>query len=450
VAVFVWVNAEPGLVWTVAFSVIAGVGISTLLFNANPLLRFDGYYMLSDWLEIPNLWPRAHRYLGYLCERYGFGRRDALPPAATAGERVWFVIYAVSSFAYRVLVIVGILMFLGQRSVVLGALFGLLVAVVWIVLPSARGLAYLVASPRLRTARPRAIGVTFAAVGIVVAFIGFVPLPDRSLTEGVIWIPEESFVRAGTEGFIERVVASPGARVRRGDTLLVLRDPAILARVAELEARRRELLARYDEQQPNDRLKAQLVRDELAVVERGQEEARRRVRDLTISAGTDGTFVVPAGPACPCSHDLRGRFVKTGDHVGYVVELATVTVRAVVHQGQIDLVRYDTGEVRVRLAERLWDPLPARIRRIVPAATEQLPTTALGTAGGGKVAIDPRDTGGVTAMARLFQIEIELPTASGLLNVGGRAYVRFDHSRRPLAQRWYREIRQLFLERFNV
>ena len=80
IAVMVWLHAEPGLVRTVAFATIVSVGISTLFFNANPLLRFDGYYILCDWLEIPNLWPRARLYLGYLCERYAFGRQDAEPP----------------------------------------------------------------------------------------------------------------------------------------------------------------------------------------------------------------------------------------------------------------------------------------------------------------------------------------------------------------------------------
>ena len=48
-------------------------GVSTLLFNGNPLLRFDGYYVLSDILEIPNLGKRANRYIGYLIQRYLFG-----------------------------------------------------------------------------------------------------------------------------------------------------------------------------------------------------------------------------------------------------------------------------------------------------------------------------------------------------------------------------------------
>jgi putative peptide zinc metalloprotease protein len=455
-AVLVWVNAEAGLVRTVAFAMIVNVGISTVLFNANPLLRFDGYYMLADWLEIPNLWRRAWLYLGYLCERYAFGRREAEPPATTPGEKGWFVVYGVASLAYRVVVVTALVMFLGRHAFYFAVVFAAVIAVGWIVLPAGKAVAYLATSPRLRKVRGRAVAATTAAVAAVVCVVGVVPVPYRSRAEGVVWIPEESFVRARTEGFVVQVMGSPGERVRRGDPLVVLRDPALLARTAGLEARRRELLARYDEQRPSDRVKTQVIEEELRFVEQGLGEARRRVRDLTISAGADGTLVMPvpsqlaARAPCPCSQELPGRFVKDGELVGYVVELATVTVRAVVHQEQIDLIRDDTRAVWVRLAERLWDPRPARIRRVVPAASERLPDRALGTEGGGKVLVDPRATGGVTATEKLFQVDLELSSGSGLLNVGGRAYVRFDHDRRPLAQQWYREIRQLFLGRFSV
>ena len=90
IAVYVWVAAEPGVLRAVAYNVIAIAGISTILFNANPLLRFDGYHILVDAIEIPNLRQRATTYFQYVVERYGFGRRDAEPPAASPGEKRWF------------------------------------------------------------------------------------------------------------------------------------------------------------------------------------------------------------------------------------------------------------------------------------------------------------------------------------------------------------------------
>jgi putative peptide zinc metalloprotease protein len=442
-ATFVWLGAEPGLVRTLAFDTIVIAGVSTVLFNANPLLRFDGYYMLSDWLEIPNLRVRSTRYVGYLAERYLLGGRPQRPLTAP-GEPGWFVVYAVASFLYRLLVIAAILLFLGHLHFYFALLVAGLAVVAWVLVPLGQGVAYLLTSPGLEPVRARAVAVTAAAVVVVVALVGFTPVPYRSRAEGVIWVPEEALVRAAADGFIDRIVAAPGRPVRRGAALFTLRDEGLPAGVAEAEARRRELRARYDEHLPADRVKAQIIADELRYAERDLAEARRRVAELTAIAGADGTFVVAA------PEDLPGRFVKRGELVGYVIDLGAITVRAVVSQADIDLVRSQTRAVHARLAERPGDSVPGVVRRVVPGASARLPATALGAGGGGQVAVDLRDERGVKTLARVFQVDVELQQPARYVNVGGRAYLRFDHGRAPLAQQWYRQLRQLFLGRFDA
>ncbi|OGX11901.1 MAG: hypothetical protein A3K11_05325 [Nitrospirae bacterium RIFCSPLOWO2_12_FULL_63_8] len=399
-ALYVWLSVEPGALSAVAYNTILIAGLTTILFNANPLLRYDGYYILGDLLEIPNLRQRSTRYLGYLCERYLFGRRDAEPPIATPGERAWFVVYATASFVYRALVVVAIIAFIADRYFWLAMFFAGATAVGWIGVPLAKGVRFLVASPRLRRRRVRAFAITAAALAAVVWALGWVAVPYRTVIEGVVWIPQESFVRAGTEGFVERVVATPGTRVRRDDVLLVIRDPEVRTRVEVLAARVRELKARYDEQQPVDVVKAAIVQEELRYAQQDLARTSERASELTVRSGTEGTFVVPT------PEDLPGRFVKKGEQLAYVVELGTVTIRAVVPQDAIDLVRFHTRQVEVRLAERLTDVVGGVIRRLVPGATERLPTMALGREGGGQILVDPRDPKGVTAIQKVFQVDV--------------------------------------------
>jgi putative peptide zinc metalloprotease protein len=443
IAMFVWLSAEPGLARMLAFDTIVIAGVSTVLFNANPLLRYDGYYMLSDWLEIPNLRRRSGRYLGYLGERYLLGSETERPLTAP-GEPAWLVGYAIASFLYRVVVVSLLLVLLGQTHFYLALIVGAMAAVVWVGVPLGKGAAYLFTSASLRKVRARAIAVTALAVLTPVAVVGFVPMPYRSRAEGVIWVPEEALVRTSVNGFVDRVVAQPGQRVRRGDPLFTLRDEAAVTLVSETEAQRRELLARRGAHFPVDQVKAGMVADELRYVEQGLAEARRRVDELTVSAGSDGTFVV----AVP--EDLPGRYVKRGELVGYVMDLGAITVRAVVPQDDIDLVRYETRAVHVRLAERLDDSVPALMRRVVPGATDSLPTAALGSGGGGKLAVDLRDERGMKALERVFQVDVDLQQSARHVNVGGRAFLRFDHGRATLARQWYRRVRQLFLSRFDV
>ena len=94
--------------------------------------------------------------------------------------------------------------------------------------------------------------------------------------------------------------------------------------------------------------------------------------------------------------------------------------------------------------------IPADIKRLVPGATVQLPARQLSTAGGGRVATDPTDGQGLTALQKMFQIDLEIPSGSNPIKLGGRAYVRFNHGWAPLAVQWYFQIRQIFLSRFDV
>jgi putative peptide zinc metalloprotease protein len=121
-----------------------------------------------------------------------------------------------------------------------------------------------------------------------------------------------------------------------------------------------------------------------------------------------------------------------------------------VTQQDIDLVRNLLTGVDVRLAEQLAQTTTAILRRAVPSATDQLPSQALATEGGGTLALDPTDREGRRTVQRYFQVDVELPPQRRMPNVGGRAYVRFDHGWEPLAFQWYRSLRQLFLSRLNV
>ena len=177
IALAIWLHTEPGRAHLLAYNTILIAGASTVLFNANPLLRFDGYYMLMDFLEIPNLKSRANRYFEYVSERYVLAQQDAQLPTATPGERTWFVLYGVASAAYRVLVVVGILFFLGDRFPLLAILFAALTAATMIVLPVSKGAIFLFSNPRLRLVRTRAIATVAVLLIVVVGLVGFVPLP---------------------------------------------------------------------------------------------------------------------------------------------------------------------------------------------------------------------------------------------------------------------------------
>jgi putative peptide zinc metalloprotease protein len=299
-------------------------------------------------------------------------------------------------------------------------------------------------SPRLRGVRQRAITVSALLVALIAGLLGWVPLPLRTLAEGVIWIPEHAHVRAGADGLVEQIVAQPGAQVRRGDVLMLSRDPQLATRAKVLEFRLEELQTRYAAQWLEDPRQAEIIKEEISHVEERLAHARERVTELIIRSRADGTFVVPQ------AENLPGRFVQQGARLAYVMDFSALTARVVVPQAEIDLVRHRSRKIEVRLADRLAEPLPAVIMREVPAASEQLPSTALGSQGGGSIAVDPGDETGAKAIQKLFQFELTLPSSAAIRTMGTRVYVRFDHGWEPLVHRWHRQLRQLFLSKFDA
>ncbi len=445
IALYLWVNVSPGGFRSVLYNIMFIAGVSTILFNANPLLRYDGYYILSDIIEIMNLRSRSTRYLGYLGSKYLFGRKDAKPQPATRGERIWFVVYGISSFFYRVFILTAIVLFIATRFFFVGVLLALWAGVTWVLFPLGKGLKHLFTSPQLRKVRARAVAVTAGITAVILGLLCLLPFPLRTQVEGVVWIPENAVVRAGADGFVREILAQPGHEVKVGDALIRCEDDveATLERV--LEAELAELRARYDQTWVKDRVKAKMILEEIAHKEESLARSRERLAELIIRSDADGIFVLPN------PEDLPGRFLAKGTPVAHVLDASTLTARVIVPQADAALVRGRTRRVEVRLAESVAETQSATVRREVPAATEELPSSALGLQGGGEVATDPMDQQGTRAAdQKYFQFDLEIDSDTGVINLGGRVHARFDHGWEPLAYRWYREIRQLFLSQFNV
>lgn len=443
-AVLAWVYLEPGTERAIAYNVILVAGVSTILFNGNPLLRYDGYYILADYLEIPNLGQRSNEYLGYLVNRYLFGLDGGRSPVSAPGERVWFVFYAIASFFYRMFMMVSIALLVASKFFVIGIVLALWAFATMLALPLAKKVSYLFYSPQLESHRQRALFATAAIVLPVLAILFWLPAPSATRAEGVIWAPEQAQVRANVDGFVSKVLVKPDQRVRRGEVLIETEDPELAARTRVLEAQLAELEARYNAAILTKRVQADLINEQKVQVAEVLDLAHKRQAELRLLSPADGHFVMQD------TQNAQGRYAQRGDVLAYVTDTTATTVRVVVPQAEGDLVRKATRRVEIRPVDRIGNPIPAKIQREVPAATDELPSMTLSLQGGGKIGVDPGKSGEPKALERLFVLDLELPPGQQANYLGGRIYVRFEHDPEPLANQWYREIRRVFLKKFNV
>lgn len=443
-AMIIWVSVEPGVVRVVAYNVMLIAGISTLVFNSNPLLRFDGYYIFSDLIEIQNLATRSTQYIGFLFKRYVFKMKHLRPPLATKGERIWFVTYGITAFIYRMFIAFFIAMFVAGKFFFIGVLLAIWAIFAMTLIPFVKNYSRLLRETQQNDRKSQALVTSAVIAGTVVMVLTLVPVPSWTRAEGAISVPSESVVRAGADGFITEVVAAPDSYVHKGEVLITTADPELMAQIEGLKGKIQELSAQYQAEQTEDRVKAQITLEDLNTSVESLNKFTQDADRLTIRSNTDGYFIIRD------AQDLPDKYLRKGQLVAYTLDMKKSIARVVVPQHAIDQVRSRTDNITIRHPERLDTASQARLVRVQPSATDEIPSPALARQGGGTVAVDPTDSSGVKAFNSFFLVDIEFPTDKRTLNVGGRVFVRFDHGFEPLASQWFRSLRQLFMERFNV
>lgn len=444
IALFVWVNIEPGIVRSITFNIMLIASVSTILFNVNPLLRFDGYYIFSDLIEIQNLGTRSTKYLGYLVKYFIFGLRELEPPLSTKGERAWFSIYGIASFIYRMFIIVIITTFVATKFFFIGIILALWGIVLMVFMPLFKNVSQIFIQPAIAPKRTRAIVSLLMIIFFALGTVNYFPVPSWTRAEGVIWIEGDTVIRSGTDGFVTQVIARSGNRVKRGESLLKLENVELITRIHILEGSIDELEARYLSEYLHNRVQAIITKQNINSFKAELEKVRQEAKSLLVRSNVDGTFILPN------EHDMKGKYIEKGQVLAYTLDLSTATTRIVIPQNDIALVKNNTKSINVRFADKIWESKSAVIKRIIPAATDELPSFALSQRGGGSIAINPGDKDQAKAFHKFFLVDIDFPLDNPTINIGSRVYVRFDHGYEPLAAQWYRRIRQLFLEHFYV
>ncbi len=444
IAALVWANSAPGVVNALAYNIIFTTTVSTLAFNLNPLLRFDGYYMLVDLLGTLNLYQRSREQLRHSAEKLLFGLRDGRAPADDKGEAVTLGVYGVLSLGYWAIVAVGILTFITDHYLDLGLLLGLFLAFLWGVLPLVMFGKWLLFSPRLYQRRGRAVLVTLGLLAAVLLPLALLPVPDRVRVPGVV---ESEAIRQAnnpTEGFLDSVLVRSGDRVAAGQPLMRLRNPDLDAEIAAAEAERRQLLAEERRAEGSVVADLQPLREHRAAVEARLAELEQRRAALLVAAPIAGTWTDSEAVRNP------GRWLPRGTLLGMVVDNGSHRFVAVVPQVATYLFDDEIEKAEIRLAGQEDVNLVASRVQVIPFQHGLLPSAALGWMGGGDIAVSMTEGSGRLAVEPFFRIHALFGDhgngggEAGHLRHGQSGTMRLTLRDLPLLWQWERQIRQFF------
>ncbi len=441
-ALGLWIALEPGLLKEIAFAVVLIGGVSTLLVNGNPLLRFDGYHMLCDALELPHLAQRSRSWWLHLLKRRLLGVQGARFDGHARGAQPWLLAYAPLSWLYQAALMALLSVWLATQSSVLG-LAGLALAL-WLCLfkPVTGLLRYLTSAAELHGQRARAALVAVAGTAVLGGLLFGADLPHRTHAPGVVWLQDEAFVRLGTDGFVERHLAADGSEVTVGQPILLLSNDELqtdLHRVrSQLQRLEVERAASFDA----DALRTGLADDERARLGAEYAKLQQRAEQLVVRAAVAGRLVLAQ------RINRVGQYLPQGELVAHVVTPGAPLVRTLVRNEDIAQVRDGARSIHVALAHAPGGAAAARLQAAVPRASAALPSAALGDAAGGTIALDPSDPQGRTALEPRFQLDLKLDAGVDA-HIGERALVTFSHADASAAELIAQFARRSFLRHFE-
>ena len=448
IALILWANLGGGILKNLAYNVIIMASVSTVLFNINPLMRFDGYYMLTDLLDMPNLQQRSVQHLKYLLERYIFFKRDAEPVAETWSERFVYFLYGICSSVYRIFLFTGFIVAISQHYLLLSFFMGILLCLTMVIMPVGRFLKYIFASPGLALVRSRAVILTVLFFGGVFAFLFNVPVPDTFKAPGVMEARTYENAIVGESGLVDRIYHYADGLVHKGDTLMLLQNRELEFQLEEKRAQLREATQSYYqalESAPENMLP---IEKRIGALKQELEKLEEDRSKLAVIAPVGGIWDLKD------LDDYKDRFVRQGDSIGLLLDTSAFDFLAVVSQEEVSrLFAGKPRSVSVRLNGDAFTEIPVENVMAIPAASDHLPSAALGWLAGGEIETRVNNAqNGEQTVEPVYIVRAQLNDSllASFKRHGRTGKIRFDLGETPLAMQGIRKVRQALQKYYRM
>lgn len=443
----IWVNTGAGLINSLAFNVMIIGSVSSLLFNGNPLLRFDAYYILVDLIDIPNLHRKAQRQWLYFADRYLLGTPNARSPAEDRREWSWLTAYGALSFFYRLLISAAIVLFVLDRWFEIGIILVITYVFAFVILPIKQLIGYL-AGPQLHRNRARAVLSVGLIAALLVVGLGWLPAPRSIKAHGVLEAVQSTSVNAPSGGILVDLKVRSGEVLEPGQVIAVLRNPEL---VHDIEITRQQLReAKLLRRRALQRSVADLapLRRRMEVLDKRLAELKKRRQQLTVRAPHAGHWVAPK------LHERLGSWIARGAPLGELIDLGRFRFTAVVSQEQADeIFRREISTGKLRLHGQSDVTLPVGHLELIPYQRRRLASPALGWMGGGEIAVSPKSESGTLAAESFYELHAMLPPQASeravlLPGLSGRLRIALPDE--PVYQQLYTALMQLLQKRYQL
>lgn len=415
IAIHVWSGQPDTTTGLIAHNVVIIAGISSLIFNANPLMRFDGYYVLSDLIGIPNLYSHGLHFVRSSAAKWFLG--ITTPYQSASGSKKWFVrCYGIAIYIWRLL----ILLSLGYIASTMAGGLGIVATVgavfVWLGIP-----VYLFVKrlPLYKQQNPSAVNHfllrSLITIGCIGLFVGVFSWEQRIKAPAVIEYQDQFLVRPEIDGFVVDVHVKDGQIIKAGDLLLTLENFELdyAAAVLNLEATQLDLKIRLAQSIYNIN-QLQILKEQQKSVSKELSQMQRDLSALEVHALIDGVIIGSNLEA------LQRTYVTQGRELFSIVSTEQKHLIASASQNDVEQFEKIINEsVDIDMHSSGLGLFSGVVKQVSPTATTELLHPALGALYGGPLDIRQQVIRGAskemeqsyrfTTFAPRFKIDVELP-----------------------------------------
>lgn len=344
VSLIVW-NQTDGSIADIAFQVFLMASVTTILFNANPLMRFDGYFILSDLLNIPNLYTKGTKWFSDRFKHLFLGIPKSTDICADDEIRV-VAAYGSLAFFWKISISLGLIIASSVLFQGAGIVLAAIGTVLWFGMPIMQQYQQLF-GPNAKHAInvPRAAVSSGLSLLFVIGMFTFLRAPSIKSAPAIVQFGDETIVRAGADGFIDEILVADGQHVQQGEPLIRMSNPQLSMDVDHLhrQAKEAKIQSRIHQQEHEFSLAQSFQQNYLSLVEQA-EEKQKQADALVIRAEFDG-FAFKRGLA-----NSGGSFAKRGTALLTLAKREQKEVLVSVDQKDLESLRKNEGEaVRVMI-----------------------------------------------------------------------------------------------------
>lgn len=377
-AMFVWRFVDVPFVRHVCTSTMLSASAATLLFNANPLMKFDGYFVLTDWTRSPNLYTDSQKYLLRFARRMFLGG-ECKHPNWEPGYRIAIACYGWLAMIWKGLVCIGLTIAATKLFHGLGTVLAIAACVAWVGVPAWRVINHVRKAPRSQ--RHRFAWTMTGCLVITALILEFIPWPASAAVPAVVEYSPHDVIRAKVAGFIDSIHVTSGQTVAMGDKLLTLRNHDLELADQQLRAKIEQSRIRQRQQTlKGQQAAAQAESAELDALTKQHHELLQQIESLTIRASRQGVVL---GRRLP---ERIESYLKEGDEILVIGNESEKELRVLIAQDQYDQFRDQVGtSVRFRVGSST--PEVSTLAKIIPRANTHVEYPALLASNGGPLPV---------------------------------------------------------------